>query len=154
MGSKRAASAYSNTVSGQTPGNEAIFTFSTHNCWHYEHYVLDSETQFIQKSCNGDRSNNSKMKPTAELKGQREEAGTLQCVPDFLFILLSFCFFLSFQNTPTATWTNRRKTRDSRIYVWFLHYPDCAANIWWQCKVTQIPLDSKRVKYKEKFKKS
>lgn len=73
MGSKRAASAYSNTVSGQTPENGAIFTFSMYYC-HYEHYVQDSEICLIQKSGNGDRSNNSEMKPTAELKAQREEA--------------------------------------------------------------------------------
>lgn len=77
MGGKRAAPAYCHTVWGQTPENEAIFTFSTYNYWHYEHYVLGSEIGFTQKSGNGDRSNNSEMKPTVELKGQREEAGTL-----------------------------------------------------------------------------
>lgn len=74
MGSKRAASAYSNTVWGQTPENRAIFTFSMYNYCHYEHYVLDSEICLIQKSGNGDRTNNSEMKPTAELKAQRGEA--------------------------------------------------------------------------------
>lgn len=77
MGSKRAASAYCNTVSGQAPENEAIFTLSTYNYWHYEHYVLDSERWCIQKPGNVDRSNNSEMEPTVELKGQREEAGSL-----------------------------------------------------------------------------
>lgn len=64
------------TLIGQIPKNEAAFTFSMYNYWHWEHFVLDHEVWFIQKSGNGDRSHTSKVKPTAELKVQREVAST------------------------------------------------------------------------------
>lgn len=105
------------TPIGQIPENEVVFMFCMYNYWHYEHYVVDCETWFIQKSGNGDCSNNSKIKPTGEIKRPKRRGKHFVVCSWLSLAIPVFLLIPSFSKYPHIYLTEQKEDKGPQA-IW------------------------------------